>query len=121
MGMPTNELTEEEHNQEFTGFLKERVFGLVANIDRPSADEHFPMASGVVVKAGGQWVLLTVAHYLEDLIRWKNENRLASLFLHVFNKSGDISAISLSLDENLAVYLDIIDIGIVVLNESVSE
>jgi hypothetical protein len=115
----SNDATQEEVNREFKRYLQVRLFGLLAFVARPNDDEHFPMCSGVVIEAKGAYVLLTVAHYLADLKRWKEQGRLTALFLMVHHDSGLCNPIPLNLDENLAFICDRLDIGFVGLNDDV--
>ena len=114
-----NGLTDQELNREFTKYLQVRLFGLVAFIDRPNQDEHFPMASGAIVEVEGFFVLLTVAHYLEDVKRWKEEGRLNALFLLVHHESGICNPIPLNLEQNPSSFCDKIDVGFVMLSSEV--
>ena len=61
---------------QFMDYLRTRMFGLVAFVDRPGPDEVFPIASGVIIESEGQYVLLTAAHFLRDMNRWKEQERL---------------------------------------------
>jgi hypothetical protein len=112
-------LTDQEHNHEFTKYLQLRLFGLVAFVDRPNENEHFPMASGVIIETEGVYALLTVAHYLKDVKRWKEEGRLNALFLMVHHHSGICNPIPLNLDENPSSFSNNIDVGFVLLNDEV--
>lgn len=116
--MPTS-VTDQETNREFTKYLQCHLFGLVAFVDRPNQYEHFPMASGVVIETEGLYVLLTVAHYLEDVKRWKDEGRLNALFLLVHHHSGICTPIPLDLNENPESFCDKIDIGFVLLSPEI--
>ncbi len=114
-----NGLTDQEHNREFTKFLQVHLFGLLAFIDRPNHNEHFPMASGVVIESEVGYVLLTVAHYLEDLRRWKEQERLNALFLLVHHESGICNPIPLNLEDTPASFSDLLDVGFMALNDAV--
>ena len=85
-------------NAQFMDYLRARMFGLVAFVDRPGADEVFPMASGVIIESEGQHVLLTAAHFLRDVTRWKKQERLSALLLLIHHESGLCNPILLNLD-----------------------
>jgi hypothetical protein len=112
-------LTDEELNRGFTKYLQVRLLGLLALVDRPKQDEHFPMASGVVIETEGFYVLLTAAHYLRDAMRWKEEKRLSALFLLVHHESGICNPISLDPDEIFTSFCDVLDIGFLVLDDAI--
>ncbi len=114
-----NEPTEQERNREFTKYLQARLFGLMAFIDRPREHERFPMASGVVIETAGYYALLTVAHYLQDVQRWKHEGRLKGLVLLVHHESGICNPIQLDLEENFASFCNVLDVGFIVLNDNI--
>ncbi len=106
----------EASNVQFMDYLRSRMFGLVAFVDRPGSDELFPMASGVIIEAEDQFVLLTVAHFLRDVNRWKEQKRLGALLLVVHHESGLCNQISLDLDWNAAFFSEDFDFGFVVLD-----
>src|SRR5690349_1677854 len=104
-------------NMQFMDFLRTRMFGLVAFVERPSENEVFPMASGVIVESEGQYVLLTAAHFLRDVNRWKEEKRLSALLLMVHHESGLCKAVSLDLDKNFGSFSEDFDFGFVLLDD----
>jgi hypothetical protein len=113
--------TMEERKTAFAKYLLERLFGLVAVVERPAPDENFPQASGVVMDIQGCFVLVTVGHFLKDVLRWKEEGRLRQLSLLVHHEAG-ISA-SIELDLNKVPFLpnDSVDVGFMVLPKEVVE
>jgi hypothetical protein len=106
-------------NTQFMDYLRTRMFGLVAFVDRPGSDELFPMASGVIIESEGQYVLLTAAHFLRDVNRWKDQKRLNALLLIVHHESGLCNLISLDLDKNFRSFSEDFDFGFVLLNPDV--
>jgi hypothetical protein len=95
------------------------MFGLVAFVSQPGSDELFPMASGVIVESEGFCVLLTAAHFLRDLMRWKIEGRLEGLVLMVHHETGICNPVSLDLEKNLASFSEDFDFGFVMLHHEV--
>lgn len=74
----SDDISDQDRDTKFKQFLRVRLFGLVAAVDPPrGADETYPMASGVIIDAQGVFVLVTVAHYLKDVIKWEQSGRLA--------------------------------------------
>jgi hypothetical protein len=106
------------HSQ-FTDFLRVRMFGLVAFVDRPNSDEHFPIASGVVVESEGEYVLLTAAHFLADVNRWREQKRLSELVLIVHHETGICNPISLDLEKSFATFSEDFDFGFILLEDEV--
>jgi hypothetical protein len=84
-------------NAQFMDYLRVRMFGLVAFVDRPSSEELYTMASGAIIESEGVYVLLTAAHFLQDVNRWKENNQLKALLLMVNHESGLCHPISLDL------------------------
>jgi hypothetical protein len=107
-------LTEQEHFDEFTKYLRVRLFGLIACVDRPSRSEHFPMASGVLIEAEKHYALLTAAHFLQDVNRWKEQKRLSGLFLIVQHQSGLCNPIALDVEKTPGGISEQVDVGFMV-------
>src|SRR6266568_1260825 len=91
-------------NAQFSNFLRQRMFGLVAFVDQPDSDELFPMASGVIIESEGFYVLLTAAHFLRDVNRWKKQKRLNGLVIIVHHETGLCNPVSLDLEKNFASF-----------------
>jgi hypothetical protein len=106
-------------NAQFMDFLRTRMFGLAAFVDRPGSDEVFPMASSVIIESEGQYVLLTAAHFLRDINRWKEQNRLIALLLMVHHESGLLTPVLLDLDKNFGSFSEDFDCGFVLLDPDV--
>jgi hypothetical protein len=106
-------------HEEFERYLRVRLFGLVAVVDRPSASENFPIASGIIIETEGAFVLLTAAHYLADVARWKEQGRLHQLSLIVHHESGICAAIPLEMDRTFCTFCNGIDFGFVLLDADV--
>jgi hypothetical protein len=115
----SNEPTMEQREKAFTKYLQERLFGLVAVVEKPSPDEQFPHASGVVLDIQGFFLLVTVAHFLDDVIRWKEEGRLLQLSLVVHHETGYSSAIELDLNKILPCPHKSVDVGFMLLPKEV--
>src|SRR5438876_3427274 len=103
-------------NAQFMDYLRPRMFGLVAFVEQPGSDEVFPMASGVVIESEGLHVLLTAAHFLRAVKRWKEQKRLSSLHVMVHHQSGLCNPILLDLDKNFASFCKDLDFGFVLLD-----
>jgi|GEM_PF-6066917 len=114
-------LTDQERKDKFTQYLRKRVFGLVAFLEKPNAHTHFPMASGIVVEIEGYGVLLTAGHFLKDVERWHVEGRLNGLCAIVTHELAFWRVIELKLDENELIYNKEIDIGFLLLSPGVIE
>jgi hypothetical protein len=112
-------LTDQERNNAFTQYLRMRLFGLVASVERPSANEVFPMASGVIVNINGYYVLLTAAHFLRDVKRWRDEGRLRTLVLMVNHTALLCTPVALDLEENPTWLSEVVDVGFVILTPAV--
>jgi hypothetical protein len=102
----------------FARFMQVHLFGLVAVIDRPSEGERFPIASGFITEIEGLCVLITVAHYLEDVKRWRDEKRLMGLFLLVHNEARICTPISINLDVVLGSFCNDFDVGFLILDDA---
>jgi hypothetical protein len=95
------------------------MFGLMASVDRPESKELFPMASGFVIQSEGLYVLVTAGHFLQQVERWKEQNRLSKLLLIVHHKSELCFPIQLDLDKNPSAFCEGYDFGLVVLDGDV--
>jgi hypothetical protein len=113
--------TPEERMDAFKRYLGERLFGLVADVGEPNDEEHYPQASGVVMVMQGFLVLVTVAHYLKDVMRWKEVGRLKRLSLLVNHESGVSAGIELDLDALLLDTNERADVGFVLLPTDMME
>jgi hypothetical protein len=103
-------------NEQFVDYLRTHMFGLVAFVERPKDSELFPMASGVIIESEGCFVLLTAAHFLRDVKRWKKQKRLRSLLLMVHHESGLCTPIDLNLNKNICSFSEDFDFGYVLLD-----
>lgn len=115
------EPTMQERETAFKKYLHERVYGLVAVVDRPGPDEWFPQASGVVMDIQNCYVLVTVAHYLDEVIRWRDEGRLLQLSLLVHHETGFSSSIELDLKKVPPFPHESADVGFMLLPNDVVE
>src|SRR5262249_7010144 len=108
-------LTQEEHNENFMKYLRVRLFGLIASVERPGPKEVFPMASAVLIETEKFYALVTAAHFLQDVKRWREQNRLNGLVLIVQHESGLCNPISLDLEQAVVGISEYVDIGFMVL------
>lgn len=115
-------LTDQERYEEFKQFLQPRLFGIVAVVGNPrNESEKFPLCSGIVIETRRFLVLVTVAHYLKDVMKWEKQGRIADLGLIIHNESGLCGTVKLELDKNEVFFNEYIDIGFVVLSHDVIE
>jgi hypothetical protein len=113
------EPTSNEH--EFKRFFLPYLIGLVSVVERPSQNENFPMASGVVINFHGQAVLVTAGHYLDDLQKWESEGRLSQLSVVISHESGLSGSIALDITKNPRFRNRTLDIGFLVLDPNLVE
>jgi len=98
---------------EFKQFLSPRLFGIVASVD--GVNELFPMCSGVMLEIERFALFLTVSHYLEDLLKWKESGRLVGAHMIVHPTVNGCGTIPLDFDD-LRIYPNgYIDVGFVIL------
>jgi hypothetical protein len=112
-------LTAQEHFDEFKKFLQVRLFGLIASVDRPSDNERLPMASGFIIETQNCFALVTAAHYLKDVKRWKEQERLNGIGIMVHHHSGLCGLVPLDLEKSYTAFSDDIDFGFIVLDPDV--
>lgn len=93
-----------------------RFAGLVSVVKDQRDDEVYPLCSGVLLILQDYPVLLTVAHYLKDVLKWSNQGRLDQLALIVHRDSSGSTPVILNLQPDSVVISDNYDIGCLILS-----
>jgi hypothetical protein len=93
-----------------------RLTGLVSVVREPKSGELYPICSGVVIFLRNYPVLLTVAHYLNDVLKWKKEDRLDQLALLVHANQDQTIPVILEFQPQFVLVSKHLDIGCLILS-----
>lgn len=99
-----------------TDYMIPRFTGLVSVVKDQRDDEVYPLCSGVLLILQDYPVLLTVAHYLKDVLKWSNQGRLDQLALIVHRDSSGSTPVILDFQPEFVVISDSYDIGCLILS-----
>jgi hypothetical protein len=103
-------------NDQLSNYMLPRFTGLVSVVKDHRGDEVYPICSGVILILRNHPVLVTVAHYLKDVLKWKKQGRLDQLGLLVHPNAHGTTPVILELQPQYVLISDDYDIGCLILS-----